>query len=160
MDNVEHVLNNYKKYTNVVLNKTKDRFRTILSSRITYPKMLILAWVLVVVMAGSQTLAHDSEDFFNYTNNHNDVVIWSKSTCPYCIIAKDIFKRLNQHYTAVEIDKRADKEELIKVLEKHTGCKYVPKVYIKGKYIGGTKTIKIMKDNGLLQELLNPSVAF
>lgn len=115
----------------------------------------MLALVLVLVAAaGSQTLADSSDDFFNQTNKNNKVVIWSKTTCPYCTIVKDIFKELNQQYTAVEIDLRADYEEMRKVLEKHTGSKYVPKVYVKGIFIGGSNVIQQMKDDGSLQELL------
>lgn len=37
--------------------------------------------------------------------NSNKIVIFSKTTCPYCERVKALFKTLNQTYTAVELDK-------------------------------------------------------
>jgi glutaredoxin 3 len=37
--------------------------------------------------------------------NSNKIVIFSKTTCPYCERVKGLFKTLNQTYTAVELDR-------------------------------------------------------
>lgn len=138
----------------VCIYKTTNQFRKILSARLANPKMLALALLLVLVTAGSQTLANKSEDFFIQTNNKHKVVIWTKTKCVSCLHAKVLFRKLDQHFTVVEIDLRADYKKMRKVLEKHTGAKHVPKIYVKGKYIGDYQDIQELKNDGSLQELL------
>ncbi|KAF2901627.1 hypothetical protein ILUMI_04552 [Ignelater luminosus] len=78
------------------------------------------------------------------------VVIFSKSYCPYCKLAKDVFEKLKQNYTAIELDQRNDGEEIQTILGEITGAKTVPRVFVKGECLGGGSDVKAMYDNGKL----------
>ncbi|KAJ7411820.1 hypothetical protein WISP_100222 [Willisornis vidua] len=51
----------------------------------------------------------------------NCVVIFSKTTCPYCKMAKELFEGLNVHYTAVELDRNTNGRQFQDILEQMTG---------------------------------------
>lgn len=53
------------------------------------------------------------------------VVIFSKSYCPYCKLAKGVFDSIKQSFTAIELDHRDDGEELQAILGEITGAKTV-----------------------------------
>uniref|UniRef100_A0A8C3XXU4 Glutaredoxin-2, mitochondrial n=1 Tax=Catharus ustulatus TaxID=91951 RepID=A0A8C3XXU4_CATUS len=83
--------------------------------------------------------------------SHNCVVIFSKTTCPYCRMAKELFEGLNVNYTAVELDANTNGRQLQDVLEQMTGGRTVPRVFINGTCVGGaTDTQKLHKEGKLL----------
>ena len=53
------------------------------------------------------------------------VVIFSKSYCPYCRLAKEVFDNLKQKFTAIELDQRDDCDEIQAILGEITGAKTV-----------------------------------
>lgn len=53
------------------------------------------------------------------------VVIFSKTYCPYCKMAKDVFNNLKQSFKAVELDEREDGEEVQSILGEITGARTV-----------------------------------
>ncbi|KAI1236598.1 hypothetical protein IHE44_0014851 [Lamprotornis superbus] len=57
--------------------------------------------------------------------SQNCVVIFSKTTCPYCKMAKNLFESLNVNYTAVELDKNTNGRQFQDVLEQMTGGRTV-----------------------------------
>ncbi|XP_076317847.1 glutaredoxin-2, mitochondrial-like [Tachypleus tridentatus] len=70
--------------------------------------------------------------YITSTVNENCVVLFSKSTCPHCVTAKEIFDKSKIPYKVVEIDKRGDEKELQNALELLTGARTVPRVFISG----------------------------
>ncbi|XP_053687724.1 uncharacterized protein LOC128737174 [Sabethes cyaneus] len=82
------------------------------------------------------------------------VVIFSKSYCPYCTMAKEPFKKLNQAFACYELDHRNDGDEIQSVLGEMTGARSVPRVFISGNFIGGGTDIKKMYSDGRLEKLL------
>lgn len=103
------------------------------------------------------------------------VVIFSKSYCPYCTMAKKVsvkvqddlrthpmtpvllqeFEKLGQKFTAIEIENRADCDEIQGVLGEMTGAKSVPRVFVKGNFIGGGTDVQKLAKSGELQRMLN-----
>uniref|UniRef100_A0A2M3Z739 Glutaredoxin-2, mitochondrial n=1 Tax=Anopheles braziliensis TaxID=58242 RepID=A0A2M3Z739_9DIPT len=81
------------------------------------------------------------------------VVIFSKTYCPYCTMAKEPFKKLNVEYTCYELDKRNDGDEIQSVLGEMTGARTVPRVFVDGNFIGGGTDVKKMYDDGRLAKL-------
>ncbi|GCC42988.1 hypothetical protein chiPu_0026900, partial [Chiloscyllium punctatum] len=59
------------------------------------------------------------------TITQNRVVIFSKTTCPYCDIVKNIFADLGIPYKAIELDLRNDGVHLQYILTEMTGIKTV-----------------------------------
>ncbi|XP_055371918.1 uncharacterized protein LOC129605919 [Condylostylus longicornis] len=84
----------------------------------------------------------------------NKVVIFSKSYCPYCTMAKEQFQKLKFDYTSIELDKRDDADEIQAILGEITGARTVPRVFVNGQFIGGGTDVKKMYENGSLKNLL------
>ncbi|KAM7006305.1 thioredoxin reductase 3 isoform 1-T1 [Tautogolabrus adspersus] len=85
----------------------------------------------------------------------NQVVVFSKSYCPYCVKVKDLFKELKVVCNVVELDLIDDGSNYQEMLLEMTGQKTVPNVFINKKHLGGCdNTLKAHKD-GSLQQLLS-----
>ncbi|XP_065333470.1 glutaredoxin-2, mitochondrial-like isoform X2 [Cloeon dipterum] len=85
----------------------------------------------------------------------DDVVIFSKSYCPYCDMAKKVFDNMVVRYTVIELDKRSDGDQYQDVLKEMTGERSVPRVFVKGKCIGGGTDTKALHQSGQLQAMLD-----
>ncbi|XP_064116053.1 uncharacterized protein LOC135221948 [Macrobrachium nipponense] len=82
----------------------------------------------------------------------NCVVIFSKTYCPYCKMAKKVFDDLGTPYEVYEIDKEKDGVAVQDVLDIMTGARTVPRVFVGGKFIGGgTETRQLYKDGKLVE---------
>uniref|UniRef100_UPI00358FA237 uncharacterized protein isoform X1 n=1 Tax=Myxine glutinosa TaxID=7769 RepID=UPI00358FA237 len=86
--------------------------------------------------------------------SNNCVVIFSKSSCPFCIMAKRVFEDLGSSYATVELDRRADGPALQEVLIGRTGMRTVPQVFVNGKLIGGGSETKRLHAEGRLKMLV------
>ncbi|XP_071374668.1 thioredoxin reductase 3 isoform X2 [Centroberyx affinis] len=85
----------------------------------------------------------------------NQVMVFSKSYCPFCVKVKDLFKELNVKCNVVELDLIENGSNYQDLLLEMTGQKTVPNVFINKTHIGGCdKTIQAHKD-GVLQQLLS-----
>ncbi|XP_055694034.1 uncharacterized protein LOC129796265 isoform X2 [Lutzomyia longipalpis] len=82
------------------------------------------------------------------------VVIFSKTYCPYCRMAKEQFDKLSQKFTAIELETRDDGSEIQDVLGEMTGGRTVPRVFVNGQFIGGGTDVKKMYNDGSLERLL------
>ena len=84
----------------------------------------------------------------------NKIVVFSKTTCPFCVKVKDLFKDMNQEFVTVELDTVENGEEIKKYLIEETKHTTVPNVFINGSHIGGyDSTLKAQKD-GSLEKML------
>ena len=67
----------------------------------------------------------------------NDVMVFSKTTCPFCIRLKQAFKLKRIDFTAIELDTLgATGPEIQNELKSKTGQATVPNVFVRGKHIG------------------------
>ncbi|EDW60913.1 glutaredoxin [Drosophila virilis] len=89
--------------------------------------------------------------FVRQTIADNKVVIFSKTYCPYCSMAKEQFRKLNVQMTVVELDLRNDADEIQAVLGELTGARTVPRCFINGKFVGGGTDVKRLFEQGILQ---------
>lgn len=65
--------------------------------------------------------------------NHN-VIVYSTPTCPYCVYAKEYFKKNNVEFKDVDVSRdRASAEEMVK----KSGQMGVPVIDIDGKILVG-----------------------
>jgi len=76
-------------------------------------------------------------DFAKSEIDSNDVVVFSKTYCPYCRKTKDLFDSLGVKYAVHELDDMADGPALQDALIQITGQRTVPNVFVKGTHIGG-----------------------
>eukprot|EP00339_Tiarina_fusa_P028318 CAMPEP_0117039786 /NCGR_PEP_ID=MMETSP0472-20121206/27893_1 /TAXON_ID=693140 ORGANISM="Tiarina fusus, Strain LIS" /NCGR_SAMPLE_ID=MMETSP0472 /ASSEMBLY_ACC=CAM_ASM_000603 /LENGTH=148 /DNA_ID=CAMNT_0004750357 /DNA_START=106 /DNA_END=549 /DNA_ORIENTATION=- len=85
----------------------------------------------------------------------NDVVVFSKSYCPFCDSTKALFKELNVEPKVYELNQMGDEgPELQMALFKMTGQKSVPNVFVKGQHVGGNDDTQAAAKAGKLQEML------
>ncbi|XP_043857507.1 glutaredoxin 2 isoform X2 [Dromiciops gliroides] len=85
------------------------------------------------------------------TISHNCVVIFSKTSCSYCTMAKKLFNDMDIKYTAVELDMHKYGSQFQDALHKMTGARTVPRIFVNGTFIGGaTDTHRLHKEVNLL----------
>ena len=78
----------------------------------------------------------------------------SKSYCPYCIEAKNIFKKLNVNFQAIELDQTPDGGDMQAYLLQKTGQRTVPNIFIDKEHIGGCDDLTTEFKSGSLQKKL------
>eukprot|EP00934_Nitzschia_sp_Nitz4_P006349 Nitzschia sp. Nitz4//scaffold3_size479765//367779//368231//NITZ4_000153-RA/size479765-processed-gene-1.482-mRNA-1//1//CDS//3329550917//6339//frame0 len=112
-------------------------------------------------MSDSRTAAVDTtlqlskDDFIKAEIASNDVVVFSKTYCPYCKATKELFNGLGVSAQIHELDTMGDDgPELQMALFKYTGQKSVPNVFVKGQHIGGNDDTQAAAAKGDLQKLL------
>ena len=86
-----------------------------------------------------------------------DVVVFSKTWCPFCQQTKGLFDAIGQPFTAIELDELADGAEMQMELAQMSGQRTVPNVFIKGKHLGGNDDTQRAARSGKLGELLGMS---
>uniref|UniRef100_A0A8C5A0U7 Thioredoxin-disulfide reductase n=1 Tax=Gadus morhua TaxID=8049 RepID=A0A8C5A0U7_GADMO len=67
----------------------------------------------------------------------NQVVVFSKSYCPFCVKVKDLFKDLDVKCNVVELDLVDEGTNYQELLVEMTGQKTVPNVFINKTHVGG-----------------------
>ncbi|KAM5148840.1 glutaredoxin 2 [Mantella aurantiaca] len=104
-------------------------------------------------ISDSTNLKHgDAVKIIEEAISNNCVVIFSKTTCPYCTMAKEAFNDINVNYKTIELDEMANGSNLQSVLHEMTGARSVPRVFVNGTCIGGgTETRKLNQEGKLLQ---------
>lgn len=81
-----------------------------------------------------------------------EIIIYTTPICPYCVRAKNLFKRKNVEYQEVDVSANIlIREEMI---EKSGGHRTVPQIFINGKHIGGCNELYALELDGDLDELL------
>uniref|UniRef100_A0A8C5R0Q9 Glutaredoxin-2, mitochondrial n=1 Tax=Leptobrachium leishanense TaxID=445787 RepID=A0A8C5R0Q9_9ANUR len=88
------------------------------------------------------------------TISENCVVIFSKTACPYCTMAKDAFRDLDVSYKVVELDQVEHGGQIQTILHKMTGARTVPRVFVNGSCIGGGTETRRLKEEGKLLDLV------
>lgn len=63
-----------------------------------------------------------------------------------------MFDKINKNYTAIELDKRDDGDEIQTILGTITGAKTVPRVFVNGECLGGGSDVKALYEKGELQK--------
>jgi len=89
----------------------------------------------------------------------NPVMMFSKTTCSYCKMAKEVLDGIGVSYVVEEIDSRKDCDQLQDVFKQLTGARTVPRVFVGGKCIGGGSETYSMHNKGKLMPLLKEAGA-
>jgi glutaredoxin 3 len=80
------------------------------------------------------------------------VLIYTKTTCPFCVRAKALLTKKGAAFQEIEItDNPARRSEMI---EKANGRTTVPQIFINGQHIGGCDDLHALEDQGKLDALL------
>ena len=80
------------------------------------------------------------------------VLIYTKSTCPYCHAAKDLLKKKGAAYEEVSVD--GDRGAQMKMAARAGGRSTVPQIFIGEKHIGGCDDLYDLDADGKLDQWL------
>ena len=82
----------------------------------------------------------------------NKIIIYTKTTCPYCIEAKALLNNKGQVYQEIKID---NNESLRKeMIVKANGRMTVPQIFINDIHIGGCDDLHKLEREGKLDKIL------
>ena len=88
------------------------------------------------------------------------VVVFSKTYCPYCTRVKEMLGEAGvKDLHVIELDQRADGDDVQEVLRRSTGARTVPRVFIGGKSVGGSADVAALVNSGQLQSKLKEAGA-
>jgi len=82
-----------------------------------------------------------------------EVVVYSGPQCPYCVRAKELFKRKGVAFT--EYDVKSDTARFEEMLAISNGRRTIPQIFINGQHIGGCDDLYALDAKGGLDPLLS-----
>lgn len=80
------------------------------------------------------------------------VTVYTAPSCPYCVRAKELLKRRSVPFEEVFVS--WDDEDAWVQMEKRSGMKTVPQIFIEEKCIGGYTELAALDQAGELSKLL------
>ncbi|GAA5874363.1 hypothetical protein JCM16303_005827 [Sporobolomyces ruberrimus] len=83
-----------------------------------------------------------------------NVVVFSKSYCPYCRNAKQLLKSLDVDAEIFELDQMDEGSDWQNYLAEKTGQRTVPNIFIGGAHVGGSSDLEAKHRSGELKKLL------
>ncbi|KAF7696726.1 glutaredoxin-1 [Silurus meridionalis] len=96
-------------------------------------------------------------DFVQAQIKGDQVVVFLKPSCPYCVLAKDVLSKYSfksGHLNFVDISGRDDMGAIQDYLQNITGARTVPRVFIGGECIGGGSDVQGLDNSGKLKGML------
>lgn len=87
--------------------------------------------------------------------NSNCITMFSKTSCPFCIKAKQLLSNYHVTLQVYDLDTLYNSQQIMDELSKQTGRTTVPNIFIFGRYVGGYTELKNLYDTGKLQEILH-----
>ena len=82
-----------------------------------------------------------------------EVLIYSTEYCGYCVRAKQLLEGKGVAVTEVMVDQDAEQRAQ---MERLTGRRTVPQIFIGGKHVGGYDELRALDRAGQLDALLKP----
>jgi len=88
---------------------------------------------------------------------NNDVMVFSKSYCPYCEATKTVFDKMDGvDATVYELDLDNENGQAIQdALLEISGQRTVPNVFVKGSHIGGNDDTQLAAKMGKIKKMLS-----
>lgn len=102
---------------------------------------------------------YDVERWIRHYVENYKVVVFAKSACSYCSAALDALKSFASGVCTIMIDHSPLMSAFQDVLERRTGARTVPRVFIGGKFVGGCDDVLGLVDANLLQGILKEAGA-
>jgi len=81
-----------------------------------------------------------------------NIELYSGPFCAYCVMAKQLLKRMGLNYR--EYNVRADSAKLEEMLSRSGGARTIPQVFINGRHVGGYDDLSALFRSGKLSDWL------
>lgn len=81
------------------------------------------------------------------------IIIYTKSYCPYCDRAKQLFKIKSLEFTEISVEH--DQALFEEMVAKAGGRRTVPQIFINNQHIGGCDDLMLLNQTGKLDQALN-----
>ncbi|GFE53641.1 glutaredoxin [Babesia ovis] len=83
------------------------------------------------------------------------IVVFSRSTCPYCVKANGILmSEAPDDLTIVQLDDNPNRPSIMEYFKETTGAATVPRVFIGGKFYGDCSKTAAAHESGELRKIL------
>lgn len=92
--------------------------------------------------------------------DNNNVVVFSKTWCPYCKATKAKLNELKAQYEVVELDNRNDGDDLQDALLEISGQRSVPNIFFAQQHVGGNSDLQELDKRGVLKSRLEEAGAY
>ena len=79
------------------------------------------------------------------------IQVYSKSNCPYCVLAKNLLAGKGIDFQEINLDGR---EQELRQLKERTGLRTVPQIFIDDQLIGGFQDLAALDVKGELDQML------
>jgi glutaredoxin 3 len=121
-------------------------------------KALSLQIILFIIMILRATnLEQNSMESQNTLKQNKQnvpqIVIYTKSYCPYCVKAKRLLEGKALDYTEIDVENNATL--LQEMLSKSLGRKTVPQIFLGDKHIGGCDDLYALEESGELDKIIS-----
>ena len=94
-------------------------------------------------------------DYVKEQIDSNDVMVFSKSYCPFCDSTKRLFENMDGvDANVVEVDFRDDGDGVTAALLEMSGQRTFPNVFVKGTHIGGNDETQLAAKMGKIKKIL------
>lgn len=103
---------------------------------------------LLKLLLGAAFLIHLG---FKPSCNMASIKIYTTLVCPYCTQAKQLLQSLDAEYEEIRIDINEDQRA---EMERLSGRRTVPQIFIDGKAIGGFTDLQSLHTSGELKNML------
>ncbi|MBC7504018.1 glutaredoxin family protein [Candidatus Gracilibacteria bacterium] len=81
----------------------------------------------------------------------NQITLYTKNNCPFCILAKNLLNSLDLTYDEIDITSTPG---LIMDLVKKSGMRTVPQIFVGDRCLGGYDAILALHKNGELTKVI------
>ena len=85
---------------------------------------------------------------------NNKVMVYSKSSCPFCVRTKALLQEKGAEFKVVELDQLGNGAQIQAALQAKTGQRTVPNIHINGEFVGGNSELQALNGNGELDAKL------
>ena len=85
-------------------------------------------------------------------NDQNEILIYLKPWCPYCVAARRLLDKKGVGYDVVDLTKEPSRRD---EMEARSGRSTVPQVFVGDRHLGGFDDIDALERRGELDALLS-----
>lgn len=85
----------------------------------------------------------------------NDIMVFSKSYCPFCASTKAALEGKGFEFGVLELDETDNGDEIQAALLEMSGQKTVPNVFVKGQHLGGNDQTQLALKMGKVKKMLD-----